>query len=342
MSLKIEQQVDLQRYNTFKVKAHARYLARITSKNDLKQLISTSIFQDNNRFILGGGSNVVFLHDFEGLVIKSEGTGIRIISESEDAVEINVASGMVWHDLVIECLKNNWGGIENLSLIPGTVGAAPIQNIGAYGVEIKDMVINVDGVVMNTGAERSLTNAECKFSYRESIFKHELKENFFISSVTLRLTKENHKIYSEYEALKVRLAQLNITTPTIHDISRTVIKIRQQKLPDPSVIGNAGSFFKNPVVTIHQLEKLKREWPSIPFYPFENQTFKVPAGWLIETCGWKGKRVGNVGVHEHQALVIVNYANANGEEIFQLSEQILRDVESKFGIKLMREVNMID
>jgi len=342
MPIQIEHDVNLQPYNSFKVKATARHLVRITSLSDLQELISTPIYKENKRFILGGGSNVVFIHDFDGLVIKSEETKMTVVEENDDLVTIRVSSGMVWHDLVMTCLKNNWGGIENLSLIPGTVGAAPIQNIGAYGIEVKDVIVRVDGMMLNTGEEQSIKAADCKFSYRESIFKHELKEFFFISSVTLRLTKKKHKINSNYDALKARLAQLNIISPTIHDVSRTVIEIRQSKLPDPVMIGNAGSFFKNPVITINQLEKLKKDWPTIPFYPFENQLVKIPAGWLIETCGWKGKRVGLVGVHEHQALVIVNYSQASGKEIFQLSEQILNDVEEKFELKLMREVNMID
>jgi len=342
MPIKIEHDVDLQPYNSFKVKANAQHLVRISSISELQQLISTPIFKENKRFILGGGSNVVFLHDFNGLVIKSDEKKMTVIDENDDDVTLQVASGMVWHDLVMHCLKNNWGGIENLSLIPGSVGAAPIQNIGAYGVEVKEVIVQVDGMMLDTGEERCIKGADCKFSYRESIFKHELKEIFFISSVTLRLTKKKHKINSNYEALKVRLAQLGILNPTIHDVSNTVIEIRQSKLPDPKVIGNAGSFFKNPVVSLNQFEKLKKQWPLIPFYHYDNQSVKIPAGWLIENCEWKGKRIGHVGVHQHQALVIVNYSEASGEEIFMLSEQILSDVEAKFELKLMREVNMID
>jgi len=341
MSLHIEQQVNLKPYNTFRVQAHARYFARISSHTDLFSLISSSVFKENKRLILGGGSNCVFLHDYDGLIIKSEEKGIEVISENDNEVIVKIASGVVWHDFVTVSLANNWGGTENLSLIPGTVGAAPIQNIGAYGVEIKNLIEKVEGINLNTGEVLALNNANCKFSYRESIFKHELKEFFFISSVTLRLTKKKHKIHSSYGSLKEQLAQLNITSPTIHDVSKAVIEIRQSKLPDPSIMGNAGSFFKNPIITNIQLESLKKSWPSIPFYPSENQTFKVPAGWFIENCGWKGKRIGNVGVHQHQALVIVNYNDATGEEIFRLSEQICHDVEEKFGVKLMREVNTV-
>jgi UDP-N-acetylmuramate dehydrogenase len=341
MPIVIEKQVDLQPYNTFKVKATTDYLVRITSVNDVRELLSTSLFKENKRFILGGGSNVVFLHNFQGIVIKSEEKNIEIISESDTEVLVKASAGVVWHDFVQACLNKNWGGIENLSLIPGTVGAAPIQNIGAYGVELKEVVHQVDGVHLETGESISFNNSSCKFSYRESIFKHEWKENIFISSVTLRLTKKNHKINFNYDALIKHLTQQNITSPTIHDVSRAVIEVRQSKLPDPAHIGNAGSFFKNPVVGAEQLEMLKKQWPLIPSYSFENQSFKVPAGWLIENCGWKGIQIGNVGVHKDQALVIVNHGGASGDEIFQLSEKICNDVKSKFGLTLKREVNMI-
>jgi UDP-N-acetylmuramate dehydrogenase len=342
MALEIERETDLTPYNTFNVKATARYLAHIRNEQQLLELISSPIFKENKRLILGGGSNIVFRNDFDGLIIRSEENKIQVTKQTEDDIHIQVAAGMVWHDLVTICLENNWGGIENLSLIPGTVGAAPIQNIGAYGAEVKDVVVKVDGILLNTGSSRSLTNADCKFSYRESIFKHELNKIFFISSVTLRMTKKTHKINSSYEALNMRLTQHNIASPTIHDVARTVIEIRKSKLPDPSLIGNAGSFFKNPAVTSHQLKSLQQSYPTIPFYPFENQMFKVPAGWLIEKCGWKGKRIDQVGVHEQQALVIVNHGGASGEEIFRLSEQIVSDVKEKFGLMLTREVNVID
>lgn len=341
MSLVIQSNIDLQPFNTFKVKANARFFTLIESIDDLFSLLSQPVFKENRHFILGGGSNIVLLNDFDGLVIKSNEKHIKVIQENEDEIHIEVASGMVWHDLVTTCLANNWGGIENLSLIPGTVGAAPIQNIGAYGVEIKSVIEKVHGVSLITGAMTTLTNAQCKFSYRESIFKYELKENIFISSVTLRLTKKNHHINYSYDALKHHFDRSSITQPDIHDVSRAVIQVRQSKLPDPARIGNAGSFFKNPVITESEAEKLKVSNPTIPIYPFENQLLKVSAGWLIEKCGWKGKRIGNVGVHDQQALVIVNHAKASGQEIFEFSEKIIHDVKEKFGIELIREVNMI-
>lgn len=342
MALQIEQNVDLQPYNSFNLRATARYFVRISNDSELLELISTPIFKENKRFVLGGGTNVVFLNDFQGLVIKSEEKEIHVVEENDEEVHVQVGAGVVWHNFVIHCINNSWGGIENLALIPGTVGAAPIQNIGAYGVEIKNVVKCVDGILMNNGMHRTLTNAECKFSYRESIFKHELENKFFISSVTLSMTKKGHNINASYDALMSWLAKRNISDPSMHDVAQAVMEIRQSKLPDPAVIGNAGSFFKNPVITEQQLLNLQHTYPSIPFYVFENQTFKVPAAWLIEKCGWKGKRVGNVGVHDNQALVIVNHNNASGKEIFQLSEHILVDVKSKFDLTLLREVNMIE
>ena len=341
MPFTIEQNVNLEPYNTFKVKANARYLARLKTLNDLVEVRKTDLFRDSRRFILGGGSNILLIHDFDGLILKSELKGIAIEREDQNEVLIKVASGENWHEVVLYCLGKNWGGIENLSLIPGTVGAAPIQNIGAYGVEIKDVIENVEGVKLDTGDQVTLTKDECTFSYRESIFKHDLREKIFISSVTLRLRKKNHLINYDYGNLRDHLLLRNNSTPTIHDVSNAVIEIRQKKLPDPNLIGNAGSFFKNPVVNTAQLENLKSHWSNIPFYPFENQNFKIPAGWLIEMCGWKGKRIGNVGVHKHQSLVIVNHDHASGDEIYSLSEKICNDVQEKFGITLTREVNMI-
>jgi len=341
MSLIIESKVNLEPFNTFKLKSWARFLVRINGVNDIKALLSHPVYKENKHLILGGGSNILLLSDFDGLVIKTEQKDLKVIHENEDEINIEVASGMGWHDLVTTCLANNWGGIENLSLIPGTVGAAPIQNIGAYGVEVKNVIRNVSGVDLTTGKFRTLSNSDCQFSYRDSVFKHDLKDFFFISSVTLRLTNKNHQINYAYDALKQHLYHSSIINPTINDIAEAVVKVRQSKLPDPAIDGNAGSFFKNPVVSTHQADSLKLKWPSIPLYPFEYQSFKVPAGWLIEKCGWKGRKVGNVGVHEQQALVIVNQSHASGEEIFHLSEKICEDVKEKFGITLTREVNVI-
>jgi UDP-N-acetylmuramate dehydrogenase len=341
MAFTIEENIDLKPYNTFHVQARARYFVRIQSMSDLKLLFHEPIYKNNKRLILGGGSNCVFVHDFDGLVIKVETRGIDVLHERDTEIHVRVASGEVWHDFVLHCLSKNWGGVENLSLIPGTVGAAPIQNIGAYGVEVKELIECVDGVSLEDGVARTFTNEECKFLYRESIFKHAWSKIFFISSITLRLTTKNHRINSSYGGLNEHLLKQNITAPTIHDVSRSVVAIRRSKLPDPAVLGNAGSFFKNPIITSEQLKKLQIYYPTIPFYPSDNQLIKVPAGWLIEKAGWKGKRIDQVGVHEHQALVIVNHQDARGEEIFSLSQQIIDDVNQKFNIQLNREVNII-
>lgn len=341
MALSIQENIDLQPYNTFHVKARARYFVRIQSMSDMKLLLNEPVFKNNKRLILGGGSNCVFVNDFDGLIVRVETRGIEILRQSESEIHVKVASGEVWHDFVMHCLSNNWGGVENLSLIPGTVGAAPIQNIGAYGVEVKELIEHVDGISFEDGVERSFTNEECNFSYRESIFKHALSKNFFISSITLRLTTKNHRINTSYGGLNDYLNKQNIASPTIHDVSRGVIAIRRSKLPDPALIGNAGSFFKNPVISFEALRKLQEKYPEIPSYYTDNQLFKVPAGWLIEKAGWKGKRFHDVGVHEHQALVIVNHLHARGEEIFSLSQQIIDDVNKKFNVQLTREVNII-
>ena len=250
-------------------------------------------------------------------------------------------SGEMWHDLVVYCVNHQFGGIQNLSLIPGTVGAAPIQNIGAYGVEMKEVVKEVAGINRINGDEKTFQNNECAFGYRESIFKHQLKEKFFISSVTLSLTKKNHLINTNYGAIKDTLKEMNIIEPTLKSISDAVIHIRKSKLPDPTQIGNAGSFFKNPTISLLHYQSLQKIYSNIPGYHSVNQEVKVPAGWLIEQCGWKGKRIHDIGVHAQQALVLVNYGNGNGKEILQLAMNIISSVKEKFNIILLPEVNII-
>jgi len=338
--IKIEENVNLKPYNTFGIAESARYFCKIHTEAELLELLSTDLYKNERHLILGGGSNVLFINDFDGLVIKVDLKGINKREEA-DTIELDVKSGEGWHEFVLYCVNNNWGGIENLSLIPGTVGAAPIQNIGAYGVEVKDVIKKVEGIDLLTSERRSFINEECLFGYRESIFKHDLKEKFFISSVTLTVSKQNHLMNTSYGAIKDTLNTMNVTTPTIKTISDAVIHIRKSKLPDPLVIGNAGSFFKNPSIELSQYKMLKKQYPEIPGYPSVNQTVKVPAGWLIEQCNWKGKRINNVGVHTHQALVLVNYGNAKGEEIFQLAQNILSSVKEKFAIALTPEVNII-
>ncbi len=341
MTATIQENINLQPYNTFGIKAYARYFISIQTTNDLISLIQSEPYRNHKRLILGGGSNILFTCDFNGLVIHNDLKGITITGETDDHIQLTVASGESWHSFVMHCLGNNWGGIENLSLIPGTVGAAPMQNIGAYGVEIKEVVDRVTGIDLFTGTEQTFTNSECRFGYRESIFKHDLKEKIFISSVTLSLTKKNHRLRTEYGAIKDTLNAMSITQPTIHSVSEAVITIRQQKLPDPQVLGNSGSFFKNPVITASHYEQLLKDYPAMPGYKAENQSIKIPAAWLIESCGWKGKRINDAGVHHQQALVLVNYGTATGEEILSLSRNIQHDVAKKFDIDLTPEVNIV-
>jgi UDP-N-acetylmuramate dehydrogenase len=338
--ISIEEYKDIKPFTTFGVPVTARYFSSISSIEALQQLIQHPIYQNNSRFILGGGSNVLFTSDYNGLVIQNLLKGITIRQESDTSIDIEVMAGENWHNLVMYCVQHNWGGIENLSLIPGTVGAAPIQNIGAYGVEVKEVIKSVTGFDLETGLFRTFLTHECAFEYRDSIFKSKLKEKFFISSVTLTLTKKTHRINTSYGAINDVLKQQHITTPTIQHVSNAVIQIRSSKLPDPTIIGNAGSFFKNPTIPLAHYEQLQKSFPEIPGYHSVNQEVKVPAGWLIEQCGWKGKRIGDVGVHTQQALVLVNYAHGSGKEIFSLASNIISSVKEKFNIALICEVNI--
>lgn len=337
----MEENISLKPYNTFGIDAKAKYFIRIRTEKDFQELIRTKIYQDNPSLILGGGSNVLFTKDYDGLIIKDEIKGISVEDETDDVIHIKSFAGENWHEFVMYCVQNNYGGIENLSLIPGTTGAAPMQNIGAYGVEMKEVVKKVDAIDKINGSHRSFTNEECHFGYRESVFKQELKEKYFISSVTLTLTKRNHVLNINYGAINDTLKMMNVTHPTIQSISDAVIHIRKSKLPDPAQTGNAGSFFKNPTIPWQHYNDLKERYPSIPGYPSENQMIKVPAGWLIEQCNWKGKRINEVGVHSQQALVLVNYGDAKGEAILALSLNVKSSVKEKFNIDLTTEVNII-
>ncbi len=339
--LSIQKNIDLKPFNTFGIHARAQHFVPIQSPDDVHELIQSDLFKNEKHLILGGGSNLLLTKDFNGLVIQNNLKGTNIIAENENTITLRIASGEPWHPFVLHCVRHNWGGVENLSLIPGTMGAAPMQNIGAYGVEICELVEKVDGIDLISGAQRTFTNEECMFGYRESVFKKELKEKIFISSVTLTLTKKNHHLHTAYGAIKDTLDAMHITTPTIQSISEAVIAIRSKKLPDPAVIGNAGSFFKNPVIPSSQYQKIKNTYPDMPGYSTENQSVKVPAAWLIEQCGWKGKRFGDAGVHQHQPLVLVNYNHASGEEIFSLAMNIRTSVLQKFDIELTPEVNII-
>ncbi len=339
--VKIEENKSLKPLNTFGIDVKAAHFITISSLDQLEELFQTDVYRNEKHLILGGGSNVLFTNDFDGLIIKTALKGIEIINKTEETITIKVGAGESWHDVVMHCVQNNWGGIENLSLIPGTMGAAPIQNIGAYGVEIKNVIEEVAAIELANGAQKIFNNAECCFGYRESVFKSELREKYFISSVTLTLSTKRHQLNVSYGAINDTLKQMNITTPTIQSVSKAVVHIRESKLPDPRVHGNAGSFFKNPTITKNHFELLQKINPTIPSYATVNQEVKVPAGWLIEQCGWKGKKINNVGVHLQQALVLVNYGNGNGAEILALSEKICASVKEKFDITLTPEVNII-
>ncbi len=334
----IEQNVSLKPYNTFGLAAQAKLLVRITSIQSLQEILADIKLKNEERFILGAGSNILLTKDIDGLVIKNELAGIEVVKETSEHFLVRSGAGVGWHELVLYCIANNYAGIENLSLIPGNLGAAPMQNIGAYGVELKDVFHSLEAVEMTTGNLETFSASDCEFGYRESVFKVKLKGQFIISSVTLKLSKKPN-FNTTYGAIEEELERLNISSPTIKDVSQAVINIRQSKLPDPKELGNSGSFFKNPVVPASKYAALKTENPTIPGYPAGDET-KLAAGWLIEQCGWKGKVVGNTGSHAKQALVLVNYGNATGVEIFNLSRQIMKSVYDTFGVQLEREVNV--
>jgi UDP-N-acetylmuramate dehydrogenase len=339
--VEIQNNVELLPFNTFQLRSTARNFTVIHNREEVIELIQTKTFQKNKFFILGGGSNILLTQDFDGLVVKNEIKGIDVIAEDDNAVLLKVGSGESWHGLVMYCVARDLGGIENLSLIPGTCGAAPMQNIGAYGVEIKEVIHNVETIEIETGKVRVFSNAECKFGYRESIFKQELKDKYFISSITLTLTKKDHKFNISYGAIMDVLKSQKVEKVSVKAISDAVIEIRQKKLPDPKVIGNAGSFFKNPSVEKSVFEKIKADFPSVPSFPGENNLIKIPAGWMIEQNGWKGKTLENIGVHKDQALVLVNYGGGEGKNILALSQKIRESVLKKFNISLHAEVNII-
>ena len=328
----------LQSFNTFGLNTKAKNLVFIQSEEALSKALNLPY---RPIFILGGGSNLLLTKDIEGLVLKNEIKGIHAIKEDSQTIQIRIGGGENWHQLVLWAIKNNYGGIENLSLIPGTVGAAPLQNIGAYGVELKDVFVQLEAINLETHEKRIFTKNDCQFGYRASIFKKSLKGQYFITAIHLILTKTNHQLHMSYGAIEDMIKQKNITFPTIKDISDAVIAIRSSKLPDPATLGNSGSFFKNPIISQAQFSSLKVKFPDIVHYPLSDNKVKVPAGWLIEQCGWKGKRIGNTGAHAKQALVLVNYGMAKGQEIKSLAFQIIDSVKEKFGITLSPEVNIL-
>jgi UDP-N-acetylmuramate dehydrogenase len=336
----VQENVSVGKYNTFGIDQKADYLAEIKSREELQELLLDNKFRPLPKLILGGGSNILFSKDYNGLVVINKILGVKKVEENQDFVWLKVGSGVVWQDLVEYCVTKNYGGIENLSLIPGTVGASPVQNIGAYGVEAKETIQKVEIVWIETGKVEILTNEQCKFAYRDSIFKHELKNLVVIISVTFKLKKNPDSFNLEYGDIQKTLAEMQITTPSVESISKAVIHIRQSKLPDPTITPNAGSFFKNPEIDAQKFMELQKLYPNIKGFSLSNGKFKVPAGWLIESCGLKGFCNGNVGIHPKQALVIVNYGGGNGKEILDLAKKVQLEVEKKFGILLEMEVNM--
>lgn len=338
--MNITSHTSLKPLNTFGIDVKAKYFIEITTLENLKELICSSQYKNNQTLILGGGSNVLFTKDVEALVIKNNLKGINITNETEDDVFVKCAAGEVWHEFVMWCINKNYAGLENLSLIPGCTGASPMQNIGAYGAEIKDTFYELEAIHGITGEKTIFNNSDCKFGYRESVFKRELKNQFIITSVTFKLSKKPH-FNIEYGAIKQELDQMGITELSIKAISQAVINIRSSKLPNPKEIGNAGSFFKNPEISASQHHQLKSQFPNLVSYPLENKNYKLAAGWLIEQAGLKGYRIGDAGVHKLQALVLVNYANATGSQIYNLSSYVLEQVKQKFNVDLEREVNII-
>lgn len=337
--LQIQENISLKPYNSFGIDVKARFFAEIFSDAELKVLFQQELVKTQKLFVIGGGSNVLFTQDYKGLVVKISIKGIESKVDG-NLVTVTAGAGEVWNDLVNYCVQHGFAGVENLSLIPGTVGASPIQNIGAYGVELKDVFESCTAFEINTGAFKTFNYADCHFGYRESVFKGELKGQYIITSVTFRLSAVP-KINTSYGAIEAELQNRGIESPNISDVSAAVSHIRVSKLPDPSTIGNAGSFFKNPVIEKHEFADVVAKHPDVVHYATADGKIKLAAGWLIEQCGWKGKVVGQTGTWKNQALVLVNHGNATGTEVYSFSEQIIDSVKDAFGVVLEREVNIL-
>ncbi|MCA0932271.1 UDP-N-acetylmuramate dehydrogenase [Lutimonas saemankumensis] len=332
-----QKNVSLKPYNTFGIDVIAEKFVEVTSAAMLSSILSLN----KDVIILSGGSNILLTKDLSKPVVLLKNKGIKIIDTFEDHVIVQAEAGENWHDFVIWCLEKDFGGLENLSLIPGNVGTSPMQNIGAYGVEIKDCFVSLEAMEIQTGNTVRFTKEECDFGYRESVFKNELKGQYVILNVTFKLTTINHAIFDGYGAIKEQLKEDGILNPTIQNISDAVIKIRQSKLPDPKEIGNSGSFFKNPVISEEHFKKIHSTYPNMPFYRISEEFVKVPAGWLVEMSGFKGKRFGDAGIHKKQALVLVNYDKATGSEILEVARKIQKTVKQNFNISLEMEVNIL-
>ena len=337
--MEILQHFSLKNYNTFGIEAFAKQFVSVHSSEELAMILKQ--YSNENKFVLGGGSNMLLTKDIDALVIHLDIKGKKIVQEDADFVWVEGQAGENWHEFVLWTIENNFGGLENMSLIPGNVGTTPIQNIGAYGTEIKDTFVSCEAMRIDTQEIKTFDNKSCHFGYRESVFKNEVKDQYIITSVVFKLTKRNHKINISYGDINAELAKNNITNPTLKDVSNAVIAIRKSKLPDPKELGNSGSFFKNPIVSKKAFEAIHAKFPEMKYYDVSETEVKVPAGWLIEQAGFKGKRFGDAGIHKNQALVLVNYGNATGQEILNVSKTIQETILSTFGILIETEVNVI-
>lgn len=337
--MQIHQNFSLKKYNTFGIEAKAKQFVAVHNLEELKLVLVN--YRNDEKFILGGGSNLLLTQNIDALVIHVDLKGKKVIKEDDNFVWVESNAGENWHEFVLWTINQNYGGLENMSLIPGNVGTTPVQNIGAYGAEIKDTFVSCDAMNIETQEMKTFTKDECNFGYRESIFKHEAKGKYIITSVVYKLTKHNHKISVEYGDIKSELAKNNISSPTIKDVSNAVITIRQSKLPDPKELGNSGSFFKNPVISRELFLKVQEKFPEVKYFEVSPTEVKVPAGWLIEHAGLKGYRKDDAGVHKNQALVLVNYGNATGQDILNLSKYVQKTVFDKYGIAIEAEVNVI-
>jgi len=337
--MEIQNNFSLKNYNTFGIEAKAKQFVSVHSVAELQTILQEN--KSHRKFILGGGSNMLLTKDIDALVIHVDLKGRKIVKENEDYVWVESQAGESWHEFVLWTIDQNFGGLENMSLIPGNVGTTPVQNIGAYGTEIKDTFDSCEALKIENQEIKTFTKDECHFGYRESIFKNEVKDQYIITSVVFKLTKRNHKINISYGDISGELAKNNITNPSLKDVSNAVIAIRKSKLPDPKELGNSGSFFKNPILLKTDFDKIHQKFPEMKFYEVSQTEVKVPAGWLIEQAGFKGKRYGDAGIHKNQALVLVNYGNATGQEILEVSKDIQDTIYKIFGIHIEAEVNVI-
>ncbi|MBP7513540.1 MAG: UDP-N-acetylmuramate dehydrogenase [Flavobacteriales bacterium] len=336
----IQRDADLKPYNTFGVSVRAAALAGFTSDAGLRTLLANPELSGLDRLILGGGSNMLFTRDWPGVVLRNDVAGIEVLTEDDERVTVRAGAGVVWHDLVMHTVAQGWGGLENMSLIPGRVGAGPMQNIGAYGAELKDTFDHLEALRISDGEVLRFNKAECRFGYRESFFKREGKDRFVIMRVAFTLSK-HPQVNVGYGSIKGELEKRGITSPTIRDVSDAVIAIRSSKLPDFKVLGNAGSFFKNPSVPMSDVDRIKAVLPDLVTFPGADGLVKLAAGQLIEKAGWKGFRENGYGVHKDQALVLVNHGGATGSQLFDLSTRVLESVRDRFGVELEREVNIV-